>query len=86
MRLLNHRMSSYEFQIKNYIVWILNRKTTVTIFFKAYQIIDYMLLNTSIPQMQWSFVSLLNVVTEKVPMKHIIEIKILHFSSEKKNP
>lgn len=33
--------------------------------------------------MQWSLASLLNGATEKVAMKYIIEMKILHFSSEK---
>lgn len=33
--------------------------------------------------MQWSFSSLLNTATEKVPMKHITEMKILNFWSEK---
>lgn len=84
--ILNFSMFIYQTQIKNYIVWILNRKTIITIFLKAYQIIDYTLLNTSIPPIQWSFASLINVATEKVLMKHIIEMKILHFSSEKKIP
>lgn len=68
---------------KNNILWILNKKMTVTIFLKTYQILYFTLLNTSVSQMQWSLASLLNGATEKVAMKYIIEMKILHFSSEK---